>query len=87
MPGMSAADLDARRLADARREARKLPMALIVLWTIYGSVVAINLVTWMIVWATVDGDLYFWPIWLSLPGAALAATTVGVQSARRSRRR
>jgi hypothetical protein len=87
MPGMSAADLDARRRAEARREARKLPMALVVLWTIWGSLTAINLVVWLIVAATVESDVYFWPIWLAVPGVALAATTVGVQSARRGRRR
>jgi hypothetical protein len=86
MPGMSAADLDARRRAEARREARKLPMALIVLWIVWGSVAAINLVVWAIVATTVD-DLYFWPIWLAVPGVALAVTTVGVQTARRGRRR
>jgi hypothetical protein len=87
MPGLSAADLDARRRADARREARKLPMALVVLWTIWASVMAVNLVVWVIVAATTDADVYFWPIWWTVPGAALLATTLGVQAARRGRQR
>ena len=87
MPGLSAPDLEARRRAEARREARKIPMALVVLWTIWGSLLAVNLVVWVIVAATTDVDLYFWPIWLTVPGAALLATTVGVQAARRNRRR
>jgi hypothetical protein len=86
MPGMSAADLEARRRADDRRVARRLPMALIVLWTIYGSVMAVNLMVWAIVAAT-TGETYFWPIWLVVPGVALGATTIGVQAARRGRRR
>jgi hypothetical protein len=87
MPGMSAADLDSRRRADARREARKMPMALVVLWTIWASLLAVNLVVWLIVAATADSDVYFWPIWLTVPGVALFATTVGVQAARRRDRR
>src|SRR3954451_20407092 len=36
-PGMSAADVDARRSAELRCEARRLPTALLVLWTVWGS--------------------------------------------------
>ena len=32
---------------------------------------------------TVDGDVYLWPVWLLVPGAALWAVTVGVQTIRR----
>jgi len=87
MPGLSAADLEARRRADDRRVARRMPMALTVLWIIWSSIVAVNLMVWVIVAATTEGDLYFWPIWLAVPGTALFATTVGVQAARRGRRR
>jgi DUF1707 SHOCT-like domain len=85
--GMSAADVNAQRAAQLRREARKMPMALMVLWTIWGAVTAVNVVVWFLVAATTSFDLYVWPIWLLVPGAALGAVTVGVQSIRQQRRR
>jgi hypothetical protein len=84
-PGMSAAEVNAKHSAELRREARRLPMALLVLWTIWGSIAAVNLVVWALVAISVDNP-YFWPIWLAVPGAALGAVTVGVQSIRRQRR-
>ena len=36
-PGLSAEEVSARRQAELRREARKLPMALMVLWTIWAA--------------------------------------------------
>lgn len=85
--GLSAAEVSARRAAEIRREARKLPMALMVLWTVWGSIAAVNVVVWFLVVVTVETDIYPWPVWLLVPGAALAASTVGVQSIRRQRRR
>lgn len=85
-PGLSAAEVAAGRLAEERREARRMPTALAVLWTIWASLAAVNLVVWALVAVTVGGDTYFWPIWLLVPGAALGAVTVGVQSIRRRRR-
>jgi hypothetical protein len=78
-PGLNAADVRARRQAQARREARRLPVALIVLWTIWGSVAAINLVVYALVAMTAPEWVYPWPVWLLAPGAALAVVTVGVQ--------
>ncbi|GGQ67217.1 DUF1707 domain-containing protein [Couchioplanes azureus] len=43
------------------------------------------LVVWALVTATVDGAVHPWPVWLLVPGAALAVTTVGVQTIRRRR--
>lgn len=86
-PGMSAAEVNSRRAAEARREARRLPMALTVLWIIYGSAAAVNLMVWAIVALTVDGSVYPWPVWLLVPGAALGTVTLGVQKARRDRRK
>ena len=40
-----------------------------------------------VVGVTTEFDAYFWPIWLLVPGAALAAVTIGVQSMRRPGRR
>jgi hypothetical protein len=86
-PGLSAEEVNGRRAAEERRAARKLPTALLVLWTIYGAIAAINLVVWFLVVVTVEADIYPWPIWLLVPGAALAATTVGVQTIRTRQRR
>ncbi len=83
-PGLSADDVHARRLAAQRRAARRLPFALMVLWTIFGAFAALNLAVWLILVLTVD-DIYPWPVWLLVPGAALAATTIGVQTIRMRR--
>jgi len=65
---------------------RPLPMALMVLWTIWGGLTALNIAIWLILTVTVGG-IYPWPIWVAGPaGAALLATTVGVQAIRRSHR-
>jgi Domain of unknown function (DUF1707) len=85
--GMSAAEVNAQRAAELKREARKMPMALAVLWTIWGAVTAVNVMVWFIVAATTDFGLYLWPVWLLVPGAALGAVTLGVQSIREQRRR
>lgn len=86
-PGVSAAEVSARKAAEVRRAERKLPMALLVLWTVWGTVAAVNLMVWFLVSFTVAGDVYPWPVWLLVPGAALAASTVGVQAIRRQQRR
>ena len=86
-PGLSAEDVTARRAAERRREARKLPMALMVLWTIWAALAAVNVVVYVLVEATVDEDVYLWPVWLLVPGAALLAVTVGVQTIRQRDRR
>ncbi len=78
-PEVSAAEVNARRAADARRAARRLPTALMVLWTIWGALAAVNLVVWVLVAMTVEGDVYPWPAWMLVPGAALATVTVGTQ--------
>jgi hypothetical protein len=78
-PGLSAAEVNARRAAEVKRAARRMPTALLVLWTIWGALAAVNLVVWVLVAMTVDGDLYPWPAWLLVPGAALATVTVGTQ--------
>jgi len=86
-PGLSTAEVSARKAAEVRRAERKLPMALLVLWTIWGAVAAVNVMVWFLVAVTVGGDVYPWPVWLLVPGAALGVTTVGVQSIRRQQRR
>lgn len=82
-PAPSAAT-PARRAREPRPAARSgLPIALKILWTIYATVLAINLVVWTLV-SLGNGDAdYFWPAWLLVPGAALTAVTVSVQAFRR----
>ncbi len=65
---------------------RDLPTALKVLWTVWLSVVLINVMVWALVSAA--GDLkYFWPAWVAGPtGAALLGVSVGVTMIGRSRR-
>jgi hypothetical protein len=61
-------------------------MPLIVLWTIWGALAAVNVVVYLLVSMTVDDDVYLWPVWMLVPGAALLAATVGVQTIRRRER-
>ncbi len=82
-PGLNADEVAARRRAEQRRKARKLPTALAVLWTIWAALAAVNLVVYMLVAFTADDAIYFWPAWMAVPGAALFAVTVGVQVMRR----
>ena len=62
----------------------RLPMALKVLWTIWLTVVSINVVIWALVSATGGHLAYPWPVWVAGPyGALLAAVSVGVTQVRR----
>jgi len=85
-PGLNAAEVNARRAAKIKRDARRMPIALSVLWTIWGALTAVNLVVWFLVAVTVGDKVYPWPVWLLVPGAALGAVTIGVQGIRRQRR-
>ncbi len=62
----------------------RMPLALKILWTVYGSVVAINLMVWVLV-SVSTGLNYFWPMWLLIPGAALGTVTVAIDVHRRGR--
>jgi hypothetical protein len=85
-PGLSAAEVTARRQAEERRKARRMPTALLVLWTIWAALTVVNLVVFGLVAATADGSLYPWPVWMLVPGAALGAVTGGVQAIRHQQR-
>jgi hypothetical protein len=84
-PGVSAAQVAAKQTADARRAARRMPTALVVLWTIWSALAVVNLVVFVLVAISRDGHTYPWPVWMLVPGAALGAVTVGVQSIRARR--
>lgn len=86
-PGVSAAEVAARREADARRAAPRMPTALVVLWTIWGALTAVSLVVDVLVAVSTTGRLHPWPLWMLVPGVALGTVTVGVQTIRRQRRR
>jgi hypothetical protein len=82
-PGLSAEEVR----AEARRKARRMPPAIMVLWTIWSALAAVNLVVFGILVATVDSDIYPWPIWLLVPAAALGVATMGTQTIRKQQQR
>jgi|SRR4051812_34861487 hypothetical protein len=63
----------------------RLPMALKVLWTIWLAVLSINVTVWVLVSLSHVDAVYFWPMWLLVPGAALFTVSAGVLGIRRSR--
>jgi hypothetical protein len=70
--------------AVSRRGFAGLPAPLKVLWTIWGAIVSVNLVVWVLVSATTAQLIYPWPLWVAGPGGAvLLAVTVSVTQARR----
>jgi hypothetical protein len=74
--------------ARAEGTGHALPMALIILWIIWGGAVGVNLVVWLLVMAGNGSWVYPWPIWVAGPsGVALLSVTVGVQEIRRNRRK
>jgi hypothetical protein len=82
-PGVAASDVQ----AEQRRAARRLPTAMLVLWTIWAALTLINLVVWVLVVIGTDAGIYPWPVWMLVPGVALGAVTVGVQVIRHQQRR
>lgn len=56
----------------------RIPTALKVLWTIWVAVVSVNLTVWLLVSLGNADPVYFWPMWLLVPGAALFAVSAGV---------
>lgn len=74
-------------VAATARSGSDIPLALRILWTIYLTGVAVNLVVWVLVSINTGNPHYFWPMWVIGPaGAALTATTIGIVSIKRSRR-
>jgi hypothetical protein len=61
-----------------------LPAPLRAVWTVWASVVSINLVIWVLVCATAGQLIYPWPIWVAGPwGAVLLATSISASHGRR----
>ncbi len=64
-----------------------LPTPLKVLWTIWGAIVAVNIVVWGLASATTAHLIYPWPIWVAGPlGALLLVVSFGVTQIRRDHR-
>jgi hypothetical protein len=62
-----------------------LPLALRVLWTIWLTLVSINVVVWALVCATTGHLIYPWPLWVAGPyGAILFAVSAAVRSGSRT---
>ena len=81
--------LQIRPMADApaepakparKRKKRRFPLAIQILWTIWGGIVGVNFVVWAMVSLGSSTPVYPWWIWVAGPsGALLLAATVGVQ--------
>lgn len=79
-PSMAPAGLGCRAGTFAR-----LPVVLRVLWAIWLTAVAVNVVVWALVSITTGHLLYPWPLWVAGPyGAALFAVSVAVAQSRRA---
>jgi len=76
-----------KSVAGAPRLLFGLPTWIRVLWTIWLTIVSINVMVWLLV-SFSSGDLvYFWPMWVAGPlGTGLLALSIGVTAVRRGRR-
>jgi hypothetical protein len=72
----------------ARRGAfASLPTPLKVLWTIWATVVSLNVVIWVLVSATTAHLIYPWPVWVAGPwGVILLGISAGTAAIRRGNR-
>jgi hypothetical protein len=73
-----------RAEVDHRGAFARLPLVLRILWINYAFVVAVNLTVWMLV--NGDGDTYFWPMWLAVPGVVLVGASAVAGAVRAHRR-
>jgi Domain of unknown function (DUF1707) len=75
-----------QREAARRGGYASLPAPLKVLWTVWGTVVAINVVVWVLVSATAAHVIYPWPLWVAGPwGVVLLGLSAGAAQLRRHR--
>ena len=70
---------------DTCKSSARLPLLLRILWINYAFVVAVNLTVWMLV-SGGDGDTYFWPMWLAIPGVVLVGASAITGAVRTHRR-
>jgi hypothetical protein len=70
--------------APVRTSRGGMPTPLKVLWTIWGAIVSVNLVIWVLVSVGAHHLAYPWPLWVAGPlGAVLLVVSVGVAQIRR----
>lgn len=63
-----------------------MPRALLVLWVVWASVVAVNLAVWGMLTVAVGGGIHPWPVWVAIPpGVALLGATAIHRAARKKR--
>jgi hypothetical protein len=83
-PALKNAAAPARKPApaiDTRGFFGSLPLPLKILWFIWGSVVALNVVIYVLVAATAGHGVYPWPLWVAGPwGVVLLAVSTGVRA-------
>jgi hypothetical protein len=68
----------------AEERSHRMPLAMMILWTIWGGIVAINVAVWLIVGVTAAW-VYPWPLWLLVPGAGLLGVNIGIDWIRNHR--
>jgi hypothetical protein len=86
-PGPVAAPPPVPSAAVRRSGFVALPTPLKVLWTIWGAIVAVNIVVWGLASATTAHVIYPWPLWVAGPwGVVLLAVSFGVTQIRRDHR-
>jgi hypothetical protein len=81
-PSRRKADSTRPSTSGKRRKLRPRPFnqltdgqkALRVLWTIWTSVVSVNLVIWFLATVSEGEPLYFWPLWVAGPAGAVLGT-------------
>ncbi|GAA3160122.1 DUF1707 domain-containing protein [Blastococcus jejuensis] len=64
----------------------RLPLALKILWSIWSVAMAVNLTVWLLVGVGNGEITYFWPMWLLVPGTALAGATFATLAVRNAHR-
>jgi uncharacterized protein DUF1707 len=69
-------------LAAVPRLLAGLPGPLRVLWTLWLSVISLNLCVWLLVSIGNGTPDTFWPMWLAVPGSILAAVTLATRAMR-----
>ncbi|XVV08312.1 DUF1707 SHOCT-like domain-containing protein [Actinoplanes sp. CA-131856] len=69
---------------DQEQTEYRLPRALVMLWVVWASVVALNVAVWGMWTTAVGGGIHPWPVWVAIPpGVALLGATAVHRAARR----
>jgi hypothetical protein len=71
--------------ASVVRRPSGFPLPLKILWTVWASVVAINVTVWLLVSFAASEPVHFWPMWFAVPGVALGIGTTITMRVRNTR--